>query len=141
MGVKKEIILIIIVIIGIVILEILTSYTSKQSIDKISKELDTIIEEIENAKSLKEDDNLDDYKKDDMKKSMKEFKYSWIKEQDKLSMFVEHNELEKVTESLIILEENSKNEQYEEALTNTAEFRYWLEHFAEKEKLKIKNIF
>lgn len=141
MGVKKEIVLIIIVLIGITILEIVTSNISKQSVDKISKELDTIIEQIENAIWLKENNNLAEEEKENMKKNIKEFKDNWVNEQNKLSIFVEHDELEKVTESLIILEENSKNEQYEEALANTAEFRYWLDHFAEKEKLKIKNIF
>lgn len=141
MNLKKEVILIIIVIIAISILEILTSNISKKSIEKISNELDIVIKEIENNINLKETGNLDDSSKENTKNKIKELKNDWIKEQDKLSMFVEHDELEKVTEALIILEENSKNEEYETALENSAEFKYWLKHFEEKERLKIKNIF
>ena len=70
---------------------------------------------------------------------MKKFKDNWYEKQDKLSMFIEHDELEKVTRSLVVLEENSKNEEYETSLENIAEFKFWLYHFEEKEKMKLKN--
>ena len=55
----------------------------------------------------------------------------WSKEEDKLSMFAEHNELEKVTTSLVLLEENIENGQFNE------------ENFNNKKKYlitKVKNL-
>ena len=65
----------------------------------------------------------------------------WSKEEDKLSMFAEHNELEKVTTSLVLLEENIENGQFNEALANGKEFLYKLNHIKEKDNLELKNIF
>lgn len=138
---KKEIILIIAIIIGISILELLTNYISKISVEEVANNLDKIVEKIEEAMELSKMEELSEEMKDNMKSSIKEFKDEWYKKQDKLSMFVEHDELEKVTERLIALEENTKNGEYETALENSAEFKFWLQHFEEKEKLKIKNVF
>ena len=43
---KKEIILVVIIIIGIVLLESVTNYVSKQTVQKISIELDKIVKEL-----------------------------------------------------------------------------------------------
>lgn len=137
---KKEIILIIIIIIGIVVLEIFTNYISSRTVEKVSSELDTIYEKITDSIELKENNELSGEYRNDLQNKIKVFKDTWYEEQDKLSMFFEHDELEKVTRSLVVFEENSKNEEYETALENIAEFRYWLYHFEEKEKMKIKNI-
>lgn len=136
---KKEIILIIIIIVGIIILEIFTDFISENAVKKISSELDTIYNKVAEAAELKESNELSNQYKEDMQNKIKEFKDLWYVEQDKLSMFFEHDELEKVTKSLVIFEENSKNEEYETSLENIAEFRYWLYHFKEKEKMKLKN--
>lgn len=141
MGKKKEILLIIIILICVSMLEIITCNIENESINKVSNELDNIVNRIRNAIELRDNNNLDNDEKNDMAETIRNFKDFWISEQNKLSIFVEHDELEKVTESLIILEENSRNEEFEEALSNSAEFKYWLYHFEEKGKLKIKNIF
>ena len=136
---KKEIILVVIIIIGIVLLESVTNYVSKQTVQKISSELDKIVKELEEAVELKENYELSDEFKYSMKNDIKQFKDIWYKEQDKLSLFFEHDELEKVTRSIVVLEENSKNEEFESSLENASEFRYWLYHFEEKEKMRLKN--
>lgn len=138
---KKEIVLIIAIIIGVAILEFFTNYISNNSVQSVSNDLDGIIEIIENSMELAEKNELSEEVEENMKNEIKEFKSRWLKKQDKLSMFIEHDELEKVTERLIALEENTRNGEYETALENSAQFRYWLQHFEEKEKLKFKNIF
>lgn len=138
---KKEIVLIIAIIIGVAILEFFTNYISNNSVQSVSNDLDGIIEIIENSMELAEKNELSEEAEENMKNEIKEFKSRWLKKQDKLSMFIEHDELEKVTERLIALEENTRNGEYETALENSAQFRYWLQHFEEKEKLKFKNIF
>ena len=141
MKLKKEIILIILIVVGISILEFLTSYISKNSVEEVSNRLDEIVKIIEISIDLEKDGKLTDESENNMKNIICDFKNEWYKKQEKLSLFVEHDELEKVTEKVIVLEENVKNEEYETALEHSAEFRFWLQHFEEKEKLKIKNIF
>ncbi len=136
---KKEIIIIIIIIIGIVLLELFINFTSKKTVEKISDELDSIYNNITEAIKLKENNELSNEYQNDLQNKIKVFKDTWYREQDKLSMFFEHDELEKVTRSLVVLEENFKNEEYETSLENIAEFRYWLYHFEEKEKMRLKN--
>ena len=79
--------------------------------------------------------------KGDIEKKIGKLKENWLKKQDKLSYFSEHDELEKVSRCLITLEENVKNEEYEIALEDGSEFMYWLNHIKEKDKLELKNIF
>ena len=141
MKIKKEIILISVIIICVVILEVITSSITKKSVEKTTQELDKIVDSLEEALILKENDLITEEFKENIKKEIKNFKDNWFNEQDKLSIFTEHDELEKVSSQLIILEENAKNEEYETALENSAEFKYWLNHFKQKEELVIKNVF
>ena len=138
---KKEIILIVCVLMGIIILEIVTNSISKKSADKAMSGLEKIVQYLDEAVIL-DKSNLDNEEfKENLKKEISSFKEEWFKEEKKLSIFTEHDELEKVSSCLIILEENARNEAYEIALENCAEFEYWLNHFKDKEKLVLKNIF
>lgn len=136
---KKEIILIILIIIGIIILEVFTDFISEKAVEEVATELEEIYDKISKAITLEENSELSEKYKEDMENNIKEFKDNWYEKQDMLSMFFEHDELEKVTRSLVVFEENSKNGEYETSLENIAEFRYWLYHFEEKEKMKLKN--
>lgn len=68
-------------------------------------------------------------------------KDKWFIEERKLSFFAEHNELEKISYAITVLEENAKNNEYNDALVNIVEANYWLEHIKEKDSFKLKNIF
>lgn len=141
MKVKIEIVFVFIIFICIVILELLTNYVSEKSVNAISEEVNQVIERLEYARKLKKDGILDDNTKSDLKIKIENLKKNWEKEEEKLSIFAEHDELEKVTKCIIVLEENSKNEEYESALEDGIEFIYWLNHFKDKDKLAWKNIF
>ena len=137
---KKEIILLISIIIGIGLLEFITSSFSEKSVKNISSKITPIKDSLYYFMQKKENNELKNEEKDDLTEKIEKLRNDWYKEEDKLSMFVEHNELEKITKSIIVLEENTKNEEYSIALENLTEFKYWLNHFAEKEKLRLKNI-
>ena len=141
MKLKKEIFLIIGISIFIIFLEIITNLITEESIKFIGEE----IEEINFSLSKIKDMNFEgeEYKefKGDIEKKIGKLKENWLKKQDKLSYFSEHDELEKVSRCLITLEENVKNEEYEIALEDGSEFMYWLNHIKEKDKLELKNIF
>ncbi len=135
---KKEILLIIIIILGIGILEFITSFCSQKSVNKISEKITSVQNKLYEITEAKE--NFNKETKDNLMKEIENLKNDWYSEEGKLAMFVEHNELEKITKAVVVLEENAKNEEFEVSLENACEFKYWLNHFAEKEKLKFKNI-
>ena len=138
MKIKKEYILIAVIIIGIVFLELLTNNIAEKSVSIINEQFNQIIKDLEIAKQMKENDKLEEVFFNDLKANIKRVWENWDKEEDKLSMFAEHTELDKVSTSLILLEENTKNEQFDDALANAKEF---LSNICEKDSLKLKNIF
>lgn len=70
-----------------------------------------------------------------------DFEEKWKEKVQNLSLFVEHNELEKVSNDIVIIESNFETNETEKALENIAELKFMLEHIEEKNKLKLKNIF
>lgn len=141
MKLKKEFFLVTFIVIFIVFLEIVTNYISKNSVDKIYKQVTSINEELENANVKKENGDLERTEKEKLDEKIENLKKDWFDEQDKLSFFFEHDELEKVSKCIIVLEENAKNEEYTDSLEDGKEFIYWLNHFKEKDSMELKNIF
>lgn len=140
MRLKKEFILIIGILSFIIILEIITNRITDKNIQEIRDEIENINEEIMLINDLKEKDNYEEYK-EQLEKDLKRLKDNWFEKQDELSFFSEHNELEKVSKCLIVLEENTKNEEFTIALSDGVELIYWLDHLRQKDKLELKNLF
>ncbi len=65
----------------------------------------------------------------------------WKEKTEKLALFVEHNELEKVTNDIALIEINFETDETEDILENIADLKFMLEHIEEKNQLKWKNIF
>lgn len=141
MKLKKEIILIIGISIFIIFLELITNFITEESTKFIEEEIKEINFALSNIKGMNKEGQ--EYKefKNYVEKRIEKLKEEWSINQDKLSYFSEHDELEKVSKCLITLEENVKNEEYENALEDGSEFIYWLNHTKEKDKLELKNIF
>lgn len=70
-----------------------------------------------------------------------ELKEKWDEECEKLSLYVEHNELEKVGNDIVIIESNFRQNESDELFENIADLKYMLSHIEEKNQLKLKNIF
>ena len=70
-----------------------------------------------------------------------ELKDKWKQKAESLALFVEHNELEKVSNDIVIIESNFETNETEKILENIAELKFMLEHIEEKNQLKLKNIF
>lgn len=70
-----------------------------------------------------------------------ELEDKWKKETDKLSFFVEHNELEKVSDDIAIVEANFNTKDNDKIIETISELKFMLEHIEDKNKLKWKNIF
>lgn len=141
MKLKKEIFLIIGILSFIIVLEIVTNMITEISVEKIDKKINGINSNLSQISDMEiNNPDYEKYKKE-IEKKIEDLKKDWFEEQDKLSFFSEHNELEKVSKCLITLEENTKNEEYTIALGDGKEFAYWLNHIKEKDKLELKNIF
>ena len=68
-------------------------------------------------------------------------KKKWNEIEGKLAYFIEHDELEKISSQIAIMNENTNNKEYKLALEDNIETKYLLEHVKDKLKLTIKNIF
>ena len=128
---KKELI-ICIVIIGIILIgNYITGIYEEKAIKTINNNLEEIKMELE--KQEKEEKII--------KKKLENLKENWNKVYTKLAYFIEHNELEKVETSIIILTSFCKTKVYEKAVSEIDKSMFVLNHIQEKDKLKLENIF
>lgn len=70
-----------------------------------------------------------------------ELEKKWKEEEKRLALFVEHNELEKVSGDIVLIESNFDTNDMDELFQNIANLKFMLEHIEEKNKLKLNNIF
>ena len=149
---KREIWLLIIILIIIIALELITNFIANRSIDSILGKLSELKENLQNVEkneeltlSLENKNELEleevDKEIDGIIEDIGDLKNDWFKEEKKLSFFAEHDELEKISYAITILEENAINNEYNNALENLVEAKYWLEHVKEKDSFRLKNIF
>lgn len=70
-----------------------------------------------------------------------ELEKKWKEEEKRLALFVEHNELEKVSGDIVLIESNFDTNDMDELFQNIANLKFMLGHIEEKNKLKLNNIF
>lgn len=101
---------------------------------------DKLIFETQNLLStLKENLSSEDF--EESKKDIKKLQNNWEKNNKILSLFIEHDELEKVSTKVEVIKENATNGEYENALEDIVEAKYILEHIKDKYNFSLKNIF
>ena len=125
----KEIIIIILVITLIISLDIITNRYTTYAADELSNKLYTLRENI----ISKDKENID--------KQVKETDTIWDEYNKKLSYYMEHDELEKVGNSLTALEAHIEVKEYNDAIENLDESIFILQHIQEKERFSIRSIF
>lgn len=125
----QKILLIVGIIIFIVALDIGLCKNTDNLVD------DTLVE-LEKIKAFLVEENFDE-----SKKRSEALNKKWFEYEDKLSFYIEHDELEKVSSKIAIILENTINKDYKPALEDVMETTYLLEHVKDKNKLKLKNIF
>lgn len=122
----KEYVITFLIIVFVISIEIITDNITKKSIDDINNS----IKQLEEALST-----------DEAKGKIQELCTSWKEEQDKLSFYMEHDELEKVGVLVDNVKSNITNENTEEINQELDEIKFLLDHVKEKQKLQLKNIF
>ena len=120
----KEMCIIVAILIFVIFIEVYTN-------GKLEKKLDVLGGKIGEIEQNLEDSN----------DKIGKIKDDWKKENDILSLFVDHNELEKLSKSLNFIEVNVKNNDFDEARENISELKFMIEHIKEKNSLELKNVF
>ena len=126
---RKEIIIVFIIIIMIFATDILTQNFTKKSISLINEKLDNIKTTIINNET------------NDLNSEIKNLDENWTDINNKMSFYIEHDELEKVNTSLVKIKTYIEFEEYSEAVPELEECKYILDHIKEKQRLKIINLF
>ena len=125
----KEIIIVCIIVFAILVTDFITQNFTKESIKSIEDNLNIIKESINNNESQ----NLNN--------QIKELEDKWAQIDNKMSFYIEHNELEKVNSSLVKFKSYIELEDYQEAITELEECKYILEHIKDKQRMQIINLF
>lgn len=128
MKIFKQIIIITLIVVCVIVLEIITNKITANAIGDISKKMEELEKNIdENHKKLNQEvDNLEK---------------EWKEKEEKLSYYLEHDEIEKVSLNIGLLKKEIEIEEYDYAKETIAEVKYLLNHIKDKPKLKINNIF
>ena len=124
----KELVISIVIIICIVSLDMVTQDYTKECIDHTSVLLHDLKKNIDS-----EEENITD--------NLEKLLQNWKEKKEKLSYFIEHDELEKVETNLVNLQSYINEEDFSMAITSIDEAEFILEHIKEKNALNLKNIF
>lgn len=124
---KVEIVIILVILIIVSSLELITSSITNNVIDESFNKIENI------KKELKKENNDED--------KIYNLLSFWNKEKMKMSLYIEHDELEKVGNIFARLKENAENEEFEEGLENIEEAKFLLDHIREKGHTNVQNIF
>lgn len=128
---KKELIICIVIVVLVIIGNIITQNYTNKSVDKTSKQLQELREEI-----IKKDVNLN-Y----VNEKIKNICTVWGEQHEKLAFYIEHDELEKVKTSLTGLKGYVEVEEYGQAVPELDKTAFILEHIQNKTTINLKNIF
>ncbi len=126
---KKEIIIATIVVILVITLNIITSKNTERVMDEITAYLSLVREgmEVEAEEQIKEN----------MENAIK----TWEKEKEKLSIYIEHDELEKIELYMTNVDTDIETKEYNMAMEALDTCNFIIEHVKDKYKLSIQNIF
>ena len=122
---QKELVICIIIVITIIVGNVLTHNNTKNAVAEMNSS------SINNIKNVNKE----------IKELITKSNEIWDKEYQKLAYYIEHDELEKVTEALIRAKSNINAEEYNTAIENIDGCIFLLQHIEEKDKFSLKNIF
>lgn len=125
----KELIICIILVILIIIGDIITQNYTKNTVNYITNELETLKQGLIEKSKEQADDKIN---KIDEK---------WNEAHDKLAYYIEHDELEKVETNFTACKSLAKTEEYEQAISELEKTVYVLEHITDKYSFDLVNIF
>ena len=127
---KKELIITIIIIIIIIIAGILTQENTKKVMSIMDEKLDILKQEI-----------LSEKESDELTKDVEDVYNYWLGEDKILSLYLEHNELEKINTHLKTIKGYLEADDEKESVSEIEKCISVVDHLEEKQAVNIKNIF
>ncbi len=128
---KRELIITTIIVIVIIIAGIATQNNTKKTIGKVNDMLQNVKQEI----------ILDEKEQSEYTENIDNIYNQWMESDKTLSIYLEHNELEKVTTELREIKGSLEGGQIKESVSHIETCIATLEHIEEKQAFNIKNIF
>ena len=125
----KELIICIVIVVTIVALDITTQNFTEKTVGEISDNLKSLKLTILNGNS------------EEMKKEADNIHKDWEEKNEKLAFFIEHDELEKVSNAIIEMKSHIETETFSDAIAELQEGIFVLKHIEERNALDMKNIF
>ena len=121
------------IIIIILVIVFVTEYVTSKNLGEAVQWMRDGITSVENKMS--------ENKETEAQEEFRELQNKWKAQSESLALFVEHNELEKVSNDIVIIGANFETNETDKVAENIAELKFMLEHIEEKNQLKLKNIF
>lgn len=128
----KEIVALVFIIIFLIVSDLYVSRYTQNSIEKMDKKMDEIINLVL---------NYEDYTKEEQLDKIKTFEKDWKNVEEKLAYFAEHDELEKVSVAITLMEANMEMDMKEDAYEKMQEIKFRIEHIKTKQKFALNNLF
>ena len=125
----KEIVTIVVILIIVFSTEYITSKNLNEAVSWMKDGLTSM------------ENKMNENKESEAQEEFCSLEEKWKKEVEKLSLFVEHNELENVSNYIVVIESNFETNDTDKVMENLAELKFLLDHIEEKNQLKLKNIF
>lgn len=126
---KKEIIICFVVVALVIALNVISEGHTDYIMDDTEKSLGTLRQEL----------FLEDGQK--VETGIKDILNKWEEDKELLSIYIEHDELEKIETCLREINSNVETEQYDIAIQSLDTCVFLMNHIKDKYKLSIKNIF
>lgn len=125
----KEAVICIVIVSGIFGLEFFTQNFTEKAVNEVTDIFDKI------------EENISKRDIEQINTEIKNIDSKWEDKQKKLAYYIEHDELEKVHNSIVTMKSYVESEDFSSALAELAEGRFVIEHIQEKNSFNLQNIF
>lgn len=136
----KKILIIIIVIFFVISLDFMTENYTNKVVNEVNQELEIVNKKIEEG-YVDNEFVLGKNIEKDIRKISKKVLEKWRKQDNILSFYIEHDEIEKVSDKINLLNKQIEISNYTDAISSINETEFLLKHITEKQSLTWKNIF
>ena len=126
---QKELVICVILVILLIIGDIVTQNYTKNTVNYITGELESLKQSL----FEKDDDKAD--------KEISKIDNKWKEVYDKLAYYIENDELEKVESNFTACKSLAKTREYEQSISELEKTVYVLEHITDKYSFNLVNIF
>ena len=133
---KKEIFAVSIILVVIVLINIICQNYLSYAVDNIDFKLEEVA--CLSEQYLVEGDNKEDIEAVERMNSISD---EWNKYEKILSLYIEHEELEKIDTSIVLIKSYISVDNYEDAIPEAKECVFILNHIRRKQKVSIANLF